>query len=239
MAGKTVYLNPGESEGVTFEATPTVAKTYQVSVDGLSGSFVAQAAPVGEVEITSISMSKTSLVEADPFTVSITFSNPHDYDVWVRPEFSLGGQAVLCGYDPDSGSYTPNWVHGYEVNSKWVWVDLGGYQPIDELIPEAYGSNMTPYLYAPDGAALTSGEHAYLKVPAKGQATTSILWYTSYYARSKRVWDPWGYYSWYEVYPPIDLTVNVKVESAFNLIYHPEGIGIIRYGLPWAIGDVR
>lgn len=38
---KTVTLAPDESKVVSFEVTPTVAKTYQVSVDGLIGSFVA------------------------------------------------------------------------------------------------------------------------------------------------------------------------------------------------------
>jgi len=41
MAEQTVTLQPGESKVVSFEATPTVAKIYQVSVNGLSGSFVA------------------------------------------------------------------------------------------------------------------------------------------------------------------------------------------------------
>jgi len=41
MAEQTVTLQPGESKTVSFEVTPTVAKTYHVSVDGLSGSFVA------------------------------------------------------------------------------------------------------------------------------------------------------------------------------------------------------
>lgn len=41
MAEKTVTLAPGESITVSFEVTPTVAKSHSVSVDGLSGSFVA------------------------------------------------------------------------------------------------------------------------------------------------------------------------------------------------------
>lgn len=41
MAEQTVELAPGESKAVSFEATPTVARIYQVSVDGLAGSFVA------------------------------------------------------------------------------------------------------------------------------------------------------------------------------------------------------
>ncbi|GAI71510.1 unnamed protein product, partial [marine sediment metagenome] len=40
-AQQIVTLQPGESRVVSFEVTPTMAKTYQVSVDGLSGSFVA------------------------------------------------------------------------------------------------------------------------------------------------------------------------------------------------------
>lgn len=45
MAKQTVTLQPGESQVVTFEATPMEARTYQVSVDGLSGSFRAIAPP--------------------------------------------------------------------------------------------------------------------------------------------------------------------------------------------------
>ena len=39
MTQQSVTLNPGESKIVSFEVVPTVAKTYNVSVDGLSGSF--------------------------------------------------------------------------------------------------------------------------------------------------------------------------------------------------------
>ena len=46
MAEQSVSLNPGESRVVSFEAIPHEARTYQVVVDGLSGSFVA-IAPVG------------------------------------------------------------------------------------------------------------------------------------------------------------------------------------------------
>jgi len=37
-----VTLQPGESKVVAFEATPTKARTYQVSVNGLEGSFTAK-----------------------------------------------------------------------------------------------------------------------------------------------------------------------------------------------------
>jgi hypothetical protein len=46
MAEQSVTLAPGESKAVSFEAIPTEVKTYQVSVDGLTGSFRAiEAAP--------------------------------------------------------------------------------------------------------------------------------------------------------------------------------------------------
>lgn len=41
MAEQSVTLQPGESKVVSFEATPHEARTYQVSVNGLTGSFVA------------------------------------------------------------------------------------------------------------------------------------------------------------------------------------------------------
>lgn len=41
MAEQSVTLNPGESRVVSFEAVPHEAKTYHVSVNGLTGSFIA------------------------------------------------------------------------------------------------------------------------------------------------------------------------------------------------------
>ncbi|GAH49901.1 unnamed protein product, partial [marine sediment metagenome] len=38
---QTVILAPGESRRVTFGVVPTEARTYQVLVNGLAGSFVA------------------------------------------------------------------------------------------------------------------------------------------------------------------------------------------------------
>lgn len=44
MAEQIVTLSPGESKLVSFEAVPHEPKTYQVSVDGLTGSFKAVSA---------------------------------------------------------------------------------------------------------------------------------------------------------------------------------------------------
>ena len=41
MASKTVILDPGESQEVIFQITPSGPGTYHVQLDGLSGSFVA------------------------------------------------------------------------------------------------------------------------------------------------------------------------------------------------------
>ncbi len=46
MAEQVVELQPGESKLVSFEAVPTEARTYQVTVDGLTGGFKAVAAAV-------------------------------------------------------------------------------------------------------------------------------------------------------------------------------------------------
>ena len=50
MAEKSVTLNPGEGKTVSFEVVPHEAKDYQVSVNGLTGSFKAiSAPPSGEI----------------------------------------------------------------------------------------------------------------------------------------------------------------------------------------------
>ncbi|KKM64197.1 hypothetical protein LCGC14_1503800 [marine sediment metagenome] len=46
MTEQTVTLQPSESTPVVFEAIPREAKVYQVSVDGLTGSFKAVAVPL-------------------------------------------------------------------------------------------------------------------------------------------------------------------------------------------------
>lgn len=53
MAEQTVSLNPGESKVVSFSVVPSQAKTYQVQVNGLQGSFVASEALPAEFVYTS------------------------------------------------------------------------------------------------------------------------------------------------------------------------------------------
>lgn len=193
------------------------------------------------VEILSITLDKTMLVEEDAFTISITFSNPLDYDVWVKPEFGFGlltGEPLEFVLEPPVGPPRPRLIlkgfeaeavlsgweyyyepHGYSGrNTKWV--DLGH--------PQHPGSNMPQFVYDPDGIpVLMAGGECWLKVPAKGQATTSRRWYISNSARS-RGWIEWRGIGWgrypihhVEVYPPIDLDVCVKVDKPFYLVHDP------------------
>jgi len=82
MAKQTVTLQPGESQVVTFEATPREAKTYHVSVDGLSGSF-----------------------EALPVEMNYIYGTVYDHRTWN----TLAGVRVEAngwvGYTDGSGNY--------------------------------------------------------------------------------------------------------------------------------------
>lgn len=187
MAEQSVTLNPGESKAVSFETTPTVARIYQVSVDGLAGSFVAIKAVV---EITGISVSPTSLTTAkheyntylglgywgDPFTISITFKNPYDYDVWVRPDYAFGhltGEPLgyvagtLRGFVAEKLLYfrllldSPAIQGDYSYTVDWQksWDPRG----------QNMGSNMQ-FVYDPDGVP-RAGDDRFLKIPSGGSIT--------------------------------------------------------------------
>ncbi|GAI90829.1 unnamed protein product, partial [marine sediment metagenome] len=148
-------------------------------------------APVG-VEITGISVSPTTLTTArheyetslglgfwgDPFTIRITFSNPFDMDIWVRPDYAFGHltgvpleyvAGILKGFTAEEllyfrwlmdteymegdYSYTVDWQKLYDVQNA--------------------GSNMPQFVKDPDGiAVLAGGGDCWLKIPAGGQATT-------------------------------------------------------------------
>ena len=188
-AGQTVELAPGESRPVSFEATPHEARTYQVSVDELTGSFTAVEAP--QVKITGITVNPTNLTTArheyetslglghwgDPFTISITFSNPFDHDVWVRPDFALGkltGEPlkyvgdVLQGFKAEKLLYfrllldSPAIQGDYSYTTDW--------QKLYDARGQNVGSNMV-FVYDPDGVP-RAGDERWLKIPAGGSITT-------------------------------------------------------------------
>lgn len=70
-----VTLNAGASQTVSFTVTPTVEKTYNVSVDSLSGSFVCTSTPHGDIVLSNLLISPTSCKEGDTVTISVTATN--------------------------------------------------------------------------------------------------------------------------------------------------------------------
>lgn len=75
MAEKTVSLEPGQSEAVSFEVTPAEAKTFQVSVDGLTGSFVATEEAVADIQLENLVIEPTEVNVGQKVTISVTAKN--------------------------------------------------------------------------------------------------------------------------------------------------------------------
>jgi len=190
-AGQTVELAPGESRPVSFEATPHEARTYQVSVDELTGSFNAVAAPA--IKITNITVYPTELTTAkheyntavglgywgDLFTISLTFSNPFDHDVWVKPDYAFG---KLTG---EPLEYVNGALKGFEaknliyfrliLNTEYIQGDFSyttGWQNPWNARGLNLGSNMVLGIYDPDGVPrLIGGGDYWLKIPPEGSIT--------------------------------------------------------------------
>jgi len=75
MAQKNVTLQPGESRAVSFEVIPSFAKTYSVSVDGLSGSFVCTTTPVADIRVEDLIISPAQVYVGEPVTISVVVTN--------------------------------------------------------------------------------------------------------------------------------------------------------------------
>lgn len=72
---KTVTLNPGESKVVSFSFTPSIAKSYSVSVDGLSGSFIAHKVPEAEFEVTNLVIEPAEIYIGEAVSIAVTVTN--------------------------------------------------------------------------------------------------------------------------------------------------------------------
>lgn len=72
---KTVTLNPGESKVVGFTFTPTIAKGYGVSVDGLTGSFVALPIPEAEFVVSNLVINPTQVYIGEQVFISCVVTN--------------------------------------------------------------------------------------------------------------------------------------------------------------------
>jgi len=75
MAEQSVTLEPGESRTVAFEVTPTVAKTYSVMVDGLSGTFRATTVPVADIRVENLVIEPSEVQVGQPVTISVMVTN--------------------------------------------------------------------------------------------------------------------------------------------------------------------
>jgi len=75
VAEQTVTLQPGESKTISFEVTPAAAKTYQVTVDRLTGSFVATTAPVADIRVENLVISPAEVNVGQKVTISVTAKN--------------------------------------------------------------------------------------------------------------------------------------------------------------------
>lgn len=113
MAEQTVELSPAESKQVSFEAIPHEAKTYQVSVNGLSGSFKA---------LPSIDITGFHYVYQGLYTWSLTKTMLHGYYI---DHIGFGLR--------NNGAYS---VDGVSVKCKIInQSSYGGYRPDQELSP--------------------------------------------------------------------------------------------------------
>ena len=112
----TVTLAPGEAKPVEFQFSPMEARVYQVSVDGLIGSFSVIEAPPPLIEIIQMPLNVSVSFEPHYYyqgafllwqggTLTVHASNPDSrFRDWEYDEESPGG-AVGCM--KDSRSYSP------------------------------------------------------------------------------------------------------------------------------------
>lgn len=111
MPKQSVTLNPGEARAVTFEFTPTVAKSYQVAVDGQQGNFIAIEQPVAYAQ----------------------FSLPRNITILDKDRVPAGSSMyinVLIFNNGDAGGYyTIKWfLDGALFHSSQRYLGAGGYK---------------------------------------------------------------------------------------------------------------
>jgi len=75
VAEQIVTLEPGQSTTVSFEVVPTVAKSYSVTVDGLSGNFRATEAPVADIRVENLVIEPSEVTVGEKVTISVTATN--------------------------------------------------------------------------------------------------------------------------------------------------------------------
>lgn len=78
MAEQSVTLAPGESKTISFQVTPSVARTHSVSVDDLTGSFTATKVPVADIRVENLIIEPSEVYVGELVTISVTATNYGD-----------------------------------------------------------------------------------------------------------------------------------------------------------------
>jgi len=201
-ASASFHLDAGQSKPMTFQVTmPSTEGTYPVYIKVNSGGFViatfvgtediviASAALVG-IEITGINVSPTTLTAArheyetslglgywgDPFTISITFANPFDFDVWVKPDYAFGKLAggefgflegELQGFNAEELLYFRLLLQSSAIEGDYSHA-TSWQKPYDARGQNTL-SNMA-FVYDPDGVP-RAGDERWIRIPAGGLIT--------------------------------------------------------------------
>jgi len=116
MAEQEITLAVGESKVVSFEATPHEAKTYQVSVNGLTGTFVAKAVPLVVGDPKSFAVLN---IEGIPFS-----SVAEDY-ILTRESLATVLSMGFVKYYRQTSAYAPDykgWKSEDAAKASAVWV---------------------------------------------------------------------------------------------------------------------
>ncbi|MBA7674646.1 hypothetical protein ES703_82867 [subsurface metagenome] len=93
MAEQTVTLNPGESKVVTFEVTPSKARAYQVTVNGLTGSFVASPVP-GYITITYLRFEPPAVNVGEEIAIRVNAGNEGETTASRTVECKINGVVI-------------------------------------------------------------------------------------------------------------------------------------------------
>jgi len=72
---KDVTVQPGESNVVAFGVTATMAKAYNVEIEGLHGSFEAIEIPAAEFEVTDLVITPSIVYVGQTVTITVTVTN--------------------------------------------------------------------------------------------------------------------------------------------------------------------
>lgn len=147
------------------------------------------APPVEGVQVSGITVSPTSLTTTqgeyetslglgfwgDPFTISITFSNLFDFDVWVKPDFAFGKLTGSPEFvEGTLNDFTAKKLLYFRLLLSSAAIEGDYSHPTDWQKPwdprgQNMGSNMQ-FVYDPDGVP-RAGDERWVKIPAGGSVT--------------------------------------------------------------------